>query len=66
METFELKRNEMLELAKVATFHLDDRLVPYSREDLRAEAWLQGFCFAKRHQKTDKEDNAAEPLPRKK
>ena len=50
----------MLELAKYETYHLDDRLCPMSREDLRAEAWLQGYGFAKRHQqKADEEVNNA-------
>ena len=40
----------MIELAKRETFHLDDRLVPFDRETLRAEAWLQGYEFAMRHQ----------------
>ena len=40
----------MLELAKYETYHLDDRLCPMSREDLRAEAWLQGYEFARRHE----------------
>lgn len=43
-------REEMLEFAMRETFHLDDRLCPYSREELRAEAWLMGYYFAKRHQ----------------
>ena len=43
-------REEMLELAKRETFHLDDRLVPFDRETLRAEAWLAGYYFVKRHQ----------------
>ena len=51
----------MLELAKLDTFHLDDRLCPYSREDLRAESWLQGFMFAKRHQNAAEENDA--PVP---
>ena len=37
-EFMEVSREEMLEFAKMATFHLDDRLCPLSREDLRAEA----------------------------
>ena len=41
---------EMLELAKRETFRLDDRLVPFDRETLRAEAWLSGYYFVKRHQ----------------
>ena len=46
----EVSREEMIDLAKRETFHLDDRLVPFDRETLRAEAWLQGYEFAKRHQ----------------
>ena len=45
----EVSREEMLEFAKRETFHIDDRLCPLSREDLRAEAWLQGYEFARRH-----------------
>ena len=56
----EVTREEMLELAKYETYHLDDRLCPMSREDLRAEAWLQGYGFAKRHQpQADEEVNNA-------
>ena len=44
----EVSREEMLEFAKMATFHLDDRMVPFDRETLRAEAWLIGYEFAKR------------------
>ncbi len=44
----EVTREEMIEFAKKETFHLDDRLCPFSREELRAEAWLQGYDFAKR------------------
>jgi hypothetical protein len=50
MEQITLTREELLELARVVTFRLDDRLVPYSREDLRAMAWIEGFMFAKLHQ----------------
>jgi hypothetical protein len=39
----------MLEFAEKMTFHLDDRLVPFSRETLRSEAWLLGYSFAKEH-----------------
>ncbi len=64
MENITLTREELLELARVATFHLDDRLVPYSRDDLRAEAWLQGFLFAKRHQQEEqKEEDKLMPAP---
>lgn len=35
MEQITLTREELMELARVVTFYLDDRLVPYSREDLR-------------------------------
>ena len=51
----EVTREEMLELAKYETYHLDDRLCPLSREDLRAEAWLQGYEFARRHERKEKE-----------
>ena len=44
----EVTREEMLEFAKMATFHLGDRLVPFDRETLRAEAWLQGHEMSKR------------------
>ncbi len=46
---YELTREELLEFAKLATYHLDDRLCPLSREELRAEAWLQGYEFVKSH-----------------
>lgn len=62
MEEIALTREEVLELAKMATFHLDDRLVPSSREDLRAEAWLMGYQFAKSHAKQREETNNA-PIP---
>lgn len=62
MEEFTLTREEMLELAKQDTFHLDDRLCPFSREDLRAEAWLQGYTFAKRHQKKTEEQPVEEEI----
>ena len=51
----EVSREEMLEFAKMATFHIDDRLCPFSREDLRAEAWLEGYEFAKRHHNKESE-----------
>jgi hypothetical protein len=44
----EVSREEMLEFGKMATFHLEDRLVPLDRETLRAEAWLQGHEMSKR------------------
>ena len=44
----EVSREEMLEFGKMATFHLDDRLVPFDRETLRAEAWLLGREMSKR------------------
>lgn len=44
----EVSREEMLEFGKIATFHLDDRLVPFDRETLRAEAWLLGYEMSKR------------------
>lgn len=64
MEEITLTREELLEFAKMATFHLDDRLCPFSREDLRAEAWIVGYQFAKRHQKQHEEDeNNLAPMP---
>lgn len=57
MDTFIVTKEEMMEFAKMATFHLDDRLCPYSREQLRAEAWLTGYNFAKRHEKVSDEEN---------
>ena len=62
MEQITLTREELLDLARAVTFHLDDRLVPYSREDLRATAWIEGFTFSKRHQKQDEEKEPA-PAP---
>ena len=56
METITLTREELLEFAKMATFHLDDRLVPFSRENLRAEAFVIGYLFAKRYQKKREEE----------
>lgn len=41
---------EMLAFAEKESFWLDDRLCPYSREELRSRAWLEGYRFAKRHQ----------------
>ena len=60
MEKLELTKSELIELARIATFHLDDRLVPYSRENLRAMAWIEGFYFVKRHQQADEEEKAKE------
>jgi hypothetical protein len=57
-EFMEVTREEMIELAKRETFHLDDRLVPFDRETLRAEAWLQGYEFAKRHERKLNEETA--------
>ena len=48
-ERISVTRDEMLEFAEKMTFHLDDRLVPFSRETLRSEAWLLGYFFAKAH-----------------
>lgn len=42
--------SEMLEIANKMTFYLDDRHCPYSREELRARAWLEGYTFAKKNQ----------------
>ena len=50
MDKIELTKEELLEFAKMATFRLDDRLQPFSREQLRAEAWVEGYLFAKSHQ----------------
>lgn len=57
MDKFTLTREEMLEIAEIVTFDLDDRLVPLSREGLRANAWLEGYNFAKRYEKTSDEEN---------
>lgn len=57
MDKFTLTREEMLEIAEIVTFGLDDRLVPFSRKELRANAWLEGYNFAKRHEKTSDEEN---------
>ncbi len=59
----EVTREEMLEFAKQATFQLDDRLCPYDRETLRAEAWLMGYEFAKRHQPEYEESPEQEEKP---
>ena len=40
---------EMKEFANQMTFHLDDRLEPLSREELRILSFLEGFYFAKRN-----------------
>lgn len=45
----EVIREEMLELAQYDTFQLDDRLNPLDRRELRSEAWLKGYEFAKAH-----------------
>lgn len=58
MEEFTLTREELLEFAKMATFRLDDRLCPFSREELRAESWLAGYWFARSHQPQPKQDDA--------
>ncbi len=63
MEQITLTREELLELARVVTFRLDDRLVPYSREDLRAMAWIEGFMFAKRHQQKAEDEKEPAPAP---
>lgn len=57
MDKFTLTREEMLEIAEIVTFGLDDRLVPLSREELRANAWLEGYNFAKRHEKNSDEED---------
>lgn len=48
---------EMKEFANQMTFHLDDRLEPLSREELRILAFLEGFYFAKRNIENDKFDS---------
>ena len=58
MEKFELTKEELLEFAKMATFHLDDRLQPFSREQLRAEAWVEGYLFARSHQPVAEQEPA--------
>lgn len=63
MEQITLTREELLELARETTFHLDDRLAPYSREDLRAMAWIEGFLFAKRHQQQAEQDKEPAAMP---
>ena len=40
---------EMIEIAKKMTFHLEDRLCPLKTEELRVQAWLEGYYFAKRY-----------------
>ena len=52
-ELYSLTRDEMLVFAERITFHLDDRLVPFSRETLRSEAWLLGYEFAKSYNKKE-------------
>ena len=59
----EVTREEMLEFAKQATFHLDDRLVHYDRETLRAESWLMGYEFAKRFGVMKKQEEEEAPAP---
>lgn len=56
----EISREEMLEFAKMATFHLDDRLVPFDRETLRAEAWLHGHEMSKRFPLVNKDQQEME------
>ena len=63
MEQITRTREELLELARAVTFHLDDRLVPYSREDLRAMAWIEGFTFTKRHQQKAEDEKEPAPVP---
>ena len=58
MEKFELTKEELLEFAKMATFRLDDRLQPFSREQLRAEAWVEGYLFARSHQPQPEQEPA--------
>jgi len=56
----EVSREEMLEFGKMATFHLDDRLVPFDRETLRAEAWLLGHEMSKRFPLVNKDQKEME------
>ena len=56
----EVSREEMLEFGKMATFHLDDRLVPFDRETLRAEAWLHGYEMSKRFPLVNKDQQEME------
>ena len=49
-EDYVPSRAELVEIGKQMTFHIDDRLCPYSREQLRAESWVEGYYFAKRNQ----------------
>lgn len=55
----EITREEMLELAKHETFHLDDMLCPLSREQLRAESWLRGYEFALKYKSLKLDENIA-------
>ena len=48
-EDYVPNHSEMMEFAKAMAYHLDDRLCPYSREELAARAWLEGYEFAKRN-----------------
>lgn len=56
----EVSREEMLEFAKMATFRLDDRQVPFERETLRAEAWLLGHEMSKRFPLVSKDQQEME------
>ena len=52
----EVTREEMLELAQYDTFQLDDRLKPLDRRELRSEAWLKGYNFARDHPQSDQKE----------
>lgn len=56
----EVSREEMLEFGKMATFDLDDRLVPFDRETLRAEAWLLGHEMSQRFPLVNKDQQENE------
>lgn len=47
--TCALNEEEMLTFADRMSAHLDDRLCPYSRNELRSRAWMDGYLFAKQH-----------------
>lgn len=63
MEQYTFTKEELMEIAKKVTSHLDDRLCPYSREELRAEAWLEGISLVKRHQQAYEKEIDVVPEP---
>lgn len=52
-ERYSMTRQEVIDLARRATFRLDDHPVPFDRETLRAESWLAGYEFAKDHERKE-------------